>query len=110
MHQTLGHVVNLQRRTIRAQGFNIGLNLGQTAGAGLPGHLHWHVVPRWEGDHNFMSTTAGTRVIPQALDAAWEDQPVTFGPGDAGCPKVSQMLDRMNAGEEPGDIARNARS
>ncbi|MFC2952435.1 nitrate reductase molybdenum cofactor assembly chaperone [Marinicaulis aureus] len=46
----------------------------------------------------------------EALDAAWEDQPVTFGPEDAGCPKVTQMLDRMNAGEAPGDIARIARS
>jgi nitrate reductase delta subunit len=46
----------------------------------------------------------------QALDAAWEEAPVTFGPEDAGCPKVTQMLDRMNAGEAPGEIARTARS
>lgn len=46
----------------------------------------------------------------EALDAAWEDEPVTFGPGDGGCPKVSQMLDRMTAGETPGDIAKTARS
>ena len=46
----------------------------------------------------------------EALDAAWEDQPVTFGPEDAGCPKVNQMLDRMKAGEAPRDIARTARS
>ncbi len=46
----------------------------------------------------------------ESLDAAWEDQPVTFGPEDAGCPKVNQMLDRMKAGEAPGDIARTARS
>ena len=59
-------------RELQAQGFNIGLNLGSVAGAGLPGHLHWHLVPRWDGDVNFMATTAGTRVLPQALDSLWE--------------------------------------
>lgn len=58
-------------RAMQAQGFNLGLNLGRVAGAGVPGHLHWHVVPRWEGDVNFMPTTAGVRVLPQALDELW---------------------------------------
>ena len=49
------------------QGFNIGINLGRCAGAGLPGHVHQHVVPRWGGDTNFMTVVADVRVVPQAM-------------------------------------------
>jgi ATP adenylyltransferase len=65
----LGRMTGIYRDRLNAEGFNIGLNLGRVAGAGLPGHLHWHLVPRWSGDHNFMGVVADTRVIPQSLDA-----------------------------------------
>lgn len=63
--------VLLLREMVKPQGFNIGVNLGKCAGAGLPGHIHIHVVPRWEGDTNFVPVLSGTRVMPQALDALY---------------------------------------
>ena len=64
--------IGLLEQTIYPHGFNVGLNLGRVAGAGVPGHLHWHIVPRWNGDTNFMPTLAGVKVIPQSLDSLWE--------------------------------------
>lgn len=72
IQDVLSRMVNLLQQELRAEGFNIGLNLGRVAGAGLPGHLHWHVVPRWHGDTNFMTSLASARVIPQALEALWD--------------------------------------
>jgi ATP adenylyltransferase len=70
--QVVRRLVRALQRIMNPEGFNIGLNLGQIAGAGLPGHLHWHIVPRWSGDTNFMSVLAGVNVIPQALQALHE--------------------------------------
>ncbi|MDO5552486.1 MAG: HIT domain-containing protein [Planctomycetia bacterium] len=61
------HWTEVIRREMKADGFNIGLNMGHVAGAGLPGHIHWHIVPRWNGDTNFMTTLASTKAIPQSL-------------------------------------------
>lgn len=63
--------VNILKAALGCQGFNLGLNLGAVAGAGIPEHLHWHVVPRWGGDVNFFPLIAETKVLPQTLEQTY---------------------------------------
>ncbi len=57
---------------LKPDGYNLGVNLGRVAGAGLPGHFHWHIVPRWNGDTNFMPVVSDTKVMVQSLDSLFE--------------------------------------
>ena len=68
MMELIVHAQKMLEQTMNPQGFNIGINIGRCAGAGVPGHVHAHVVPRWNGDSNFMSVVGNVRVIPQALE------------------------------------------
>ncbi len=69
--QTIGRCIRWLRRALNPEGFNVGMNLGLAAGAGIPGHLHVHVVPRWLGDTNFMPTVGEVKVVPEAMQATY---------------------------------------
>ena len=68
---TLSEAVRALKASYHPDGVNMGANLGRAAGAGIPGHFHFHVVPRWVGDTNFMTAAAETRVLPESLPDTW---------------------------------------
>ncbi|MDE3197383.1 MAG: HIT domain-containing protein [Acidobacteriota bacterium] len=68
----------LLRETYKPEGLNLGMNLGESAGAGIAGHIHMHVLPRWYGDANFMTTVGETRVLPEELDLTWRRLQTAF--------------------------------
>jgi len=71
LHDELRRAVAVVRRIYRPEGMNLGMNLGRVAGAGIADHLHYHVVPRWGGDTNFMPVLADTKVMIEHLDESW---------------------------------------
>jgi ATP adenylyltransferase len=83
------------RNACRPDGFNIGINLGESAGAGVIGHVHAHIVPRWNGDTNYMGVCADTRVVPEAMEETFRRLKPYFsesppGPGGGSCREPSQ--------------------
>lgn len=68
----LQRAVRALKEASRPHGLNVGVNLGRVAGAGVPAHFHWHALPRWDGDTNFMTTVAEARVVPEDLRTTWK--------------------------------------
>lgn len=72
MMRTAQRIETVLRKVYTPDGINLGMNLGEAAGAGVAGHIHIHQLPRWYGDTNFMTVTAETRILPETLEVTWE--------------------------------------
>jgi len=73
MLKTLKQTLLLLDRVLKPRGYNVGMNIGKCSGAGIPGHLHLHIVPRWEADTNFMPVVSNTKIISQSLDELYRE-------------------------------------
>lgn len=83
--EVLDHTMKALQKAMKPHGFNLGMNLSDIAGAGIPDHVHWHIVPRWKGDVNFMPVVAGTKVISESLESAYEALSRALASGVRGC-------------------------
>ena len=72
LHEHTCRAISLLEQVMNPQGFNVGINLGSAAGAGVPGHLHRHIVPRWNGDTNFINVVGDVRITPQMPEELWQ--------------------------------------
>lgn len=72
VNQLVAKAVTWLRKAYNPDGFNVGVNMGRAAGAGIPQHVHWHIVPRWNGDTNFMTVVGQVRVMPQTLEESYD--------------------------------------
>lgn len=88
--------IKLLKRALSPQGFNVGINLGRCAGAGVPGHVHQHIVPRWAGDTNFMSVVGEVRIVPQAISQLYEELLRLVGQTSASSPAAPTGVTRCD--------------